>query len=258
MKEFFKSKPHIFGRYGGIKEVPPNSVVAFKRALERGVDVISTSIFSTKDDILVISKSDAIEVFSGETISIKKMTLEELKKVNHRMDFSWDEQVTLSPKNFEIKTIDEILTFFKDAKFHINIESLTEKHVDVLNELLTKHNGESRIMITATESVKVALQKVFPGLAATLSHMGIVKLYGMYKTGILSFKKNLKTDAIISPEKVGISYIINQGLVKHLKKKGIHVYASIDSFDDQLERLTSIGVDGFITDDVTELKKRLS
>jgi len=70
----------LIAHRGASKERPENTLSAFKRALEIGVDWIETDLLATKDRRLVARHGDLIQK-DGEWHYIKELTFEELRQI---------------------------------------------------------------------------------------------------------------------------------------------------------------------------------
>ncbi len=109
------AKPYVIAHRGASSDAPENTMPAFQKAAELGVDGIETDVQLTLDKELVISHNYSIDGISNGKGLIREKTLSELKTY----DFgSWYSKAFTGVK---IATLAEVLEQCKDFKI-INIE----------------------------------------------------------------------------------------------------------------------------------------
>ncbi|MBW1605663.1 glycerophosphodiester phosphodiesterase family protein [Lactobacillus sp. Sy-1] len=75
-------KTKIFAHRGDKRDAPENTLIAFQKALELGVDGIETDVHLTKDRQLVIIHDESVERTTGHVGLVNDLTLAELKQLN--------------------------------------------------------------------------------------------------------------------------------------------------------------------------------
>ena len=94
-----------------------------------------------------------------------------------------------------------------------------------------------------------------PDIACAFSLSDIIVFYALYKTGLISLKKNFMCDAIMTTEMIGTSYFANPGVINTAKKMGLKIYIIGAKNKAEIEKLNQAGVDGFVTDDIASFMK---
>lgn len=97
----------VIGHRGNVQYVPENTIPAFQKAIELGVDLIEIDIRETKDGHLVIMHDPSVDRTTNGTGNVIDLTLEEIKKLDAG---SW-----FSPefKGIQIPTFEEALETMK-------------------------------------------------------------------------------------------------------------------------------------------------
>lgn len=101
---------------GDRKNCPENTLPAFIKSIECGVDMIETDVHMTKDGHLIIMHDRNTIRTTGYDGLTDKMTLDEIKKLDAGFWFS-DEY-----KNTPVPTVEEFIALIKDTDLLINWE----------------------------------------------------------------------------------------------------------------------------------------
>ncbi len=222
----------VFAHRGLSSLYPENTLLAFSKAMEYGIDGIETDVQMTKDGELVIIHDERIDRTTNGTGHVKDYTLSELKKfnANNKMDFE-----------VEIPTLDEFLALVEGTDLTINLELKTsifeypgieEKTL----ELIRKHNLEKNIIISSFNHQSLVRMK---------------KLDKYIKCGVLT------SDVLIDPEK----YVKNNGfealhpLFVYCTKERVELAHSLGiamnvwtvDWKEQFDMLEGLGVDVIMT-----------
>lgn len=102
---------------GYSERYPENTMIAFKKAIERGFDGMETDVHLTLDGQLVLCHDESIDRTSNGTGYIKDMTLEQLREYNFHYNSEYNEK---------IPTLEELLLLIKDTDLLLNIELKTD------------------------------------------------------------------------------------------------------------------------------------
>ena len=109
----------IFAHRGFSGKYPENTMIAFEKAIEIGVDGIELDVHLTKDnELVIIHDEDVKRTTNGEGL-VKDMTLEELRKLDASAKFVG--QYGINP----IPTLREYFELVKDTNIITNIELKT-------------------------------------------------------------------------------------------------------------------------------------
>ena len=82
MKKFEEGTPIVIAHRGGAELFTENTLTAFRKAEELGVDAIECDIHLTKDHHIVVLHDPDLKRVAGIDRKISEMTLEEVKRVN--------------------------------------------------------------------------------------------------------------------------------------------------------------------------------
>lgn len=108
----------IFAHRGASHQAPENTLEAFQKAVDQGVDGIELDVQMTKDQVLVVAHDEQLERVSNGKGYLKDHTLQELRA----LDFSCGHDEYSQVK---IPTLAEVLELVKDSDIVLNIELKT-------------------------------------------------------------------------------------------------------------------------------------
>lgn len=157
--------------------------------------------------------------------------------------------------------LEDIFSSFKSGKFIIQIYGVDDCSED-LKLLVEKYSMQENILLWTQDSgLMKKIRLKLPSAATAMTPYEFLYAYFLFKTGFLYFKKKFRSDCLISSESAGISYILNEGMISQLNKRGIFSIALTDSSEKQMKRLFDSGCRGFAINDIKaaeNLKKLFS
>ena len=124
MKE--KRKTRIVAHRGGAGDAPENTLLAFKKAIDLGCDVVELDVRLTKDNQVVVIHDDDIDRTTNGRGKVAKMTLKQIKKFN-------------CEEKQKIPTLQEVIDLCK-GKIDIYIELKAEKTAKPVYDLIIEND----------------------------------------------------------------------------------------------------------------------
>lgn len=237
------AKINVISHRGANIYAPQNTIPAFEKAVEIGIDGFETDIHLTKDGFPVICHNYTIDKTSNGKGSISQMTLEELKGYDFGSYFSKKYAGTPLP------TLDEFL------------ELVAKTDVKILNiELKEPKENETEIVSETIRRVKefelfdkLLISSFAPKLLVEAKQIDL-----QTKTGLL-YSPNSKDVLSIARRPVEFAFsikadalhpyymFVNEDYVKNAHLAGIEVNPwTVDSVK-SIEKMINFGVDGIIT-----------
>lgn len=182
-------RPTVFAHRGASKLYPENTLPAFKKAIEFGVDGIELDVQLTKDGHVVVIHDEQIDRTSDSNGWVKDKTLKELKS----LDFgSWFSEEC---KDIRIPTFREVLELLSSWKGTLDVElkngpiicpGIEQKVINLIKE----YSFENRTIISCfNHNSLVECKKIEPKIKT-----GIIYIAGIYNPW--EYAKRIKADAI--------------------------------------------------------------
>lgn len=109
-------RPLIIAHRGAKREAPENTIPAFERAMEMGVDGIECDIMLTEDKVPIISHDDHIAKFSTTFEHIHKTPYKSLRTIDVGGHFS------VKFAGTPIPTLSDLLSLFRPTSMLLNLE----------------------------------------------------------------------------------------------------------------------------------------
>lgn len=233
---------------------PENTLLAFEKAIELGVDMIELDITLSKDKIPVVIHDDTLERTTNGKGKILNTLFSELKKLEAG---SWMNSKYLGEK---IPSLEEVLALIKKSKLLLNIEikssafekKLSDSCIEVQTlGLIQKYKLMNRIVISSFE----------PNVLSRLRELSAkIKLAYLVEPG---FKKS-KVDPISFVNKIQAVSLnmhksqVRSDIFKKAKENKIPIFIYTVNTRMEMQRMIELGVEGVFTNYPDRLKKLLN
>lgn len=234
----------VISHRGANLEAPQNTIPAFEKSLEIGVDGFETDIHLSADGVPVVCHNYTIDETSDGKGAVKEMTLEQLRSY----DFgSWFHDKF---KGTKLPTLEEFLTLCETADIEImNIEikppldgnmEIVEKTISAVKE----HGLFGKLLISSfSHEVLVECKKIDPACKTGFLYSPDRKIF--YKKMIFNyveFAKEIKAD-YLHPH----YFAVTKRYVKKLHEAGVGINVWTVDKPDIAQKMLECGVDGIIT-----------
>lgn len=226
----------IFAHRGASKEAKENTVEAFQKALEIGVDGVEFDCLVTREGVPVVHHNDDVLDPEKGILFLREMSLEQTRV-------------------FGIPTLEEVLPLFARhpkclAIFDIKAQpGFIQQAPLAVASLAESHLHREQILFTSFSWRHLfLLQRHFPGLPRAI----ILNSASFKLVPIVIFDKLLEIRAVhprtqwLSPTRVG-----------QWQRHGIDVNAWVANTEEEIRVCKAMGVDGIFTDDPRLAKKIL-
>ncbi len=239
---------------------PENTMPAFQKAAELGVDGLETDIHQTKDGVLVVCHDETVDRTTNGSGLIKEMTLAELQRLDAGYRWTADNGRTYPHRGqgITIPTLEELFTAFPQFWINVDIKQSSPPIVTPFVAMIRQFNMADKMMVGSfdTETVRQFRQQC-PEVAAAASEPEARRLVILSKLGLGRFYRG-QAQAMQLPEWNGRLHIITPRFVKDAHQAGtaVHVWTVNETAD--MQRLIRIGVDGIITDFPNKMLKLLN
>ncbi len=138
----------FFGHRGYSGKYPENTLLAFEKAIEAGVDGIEFDVQFSKDGHLVIIHDETLDRTTNGKGRVKDLTLDELKTLDASASFTGKYGIV------NIPTLEEVLALVKDYDIITNIELKTgvfeyEGIEEAVADFVRKFNLSEKVIISS-------------------------------------------------------------------------------------------------------------
>jgi len=242
-------RPLVIAHRGGAGIAPENTLFAFKRSVELGVDILELDIRSTVDGELVVFHDATVNRTTDGTGVVAAMTFDEIKKLDAGFRWTNDGGKTFPfrGKDIKIPTLREVFEAFPAVKINIEPKHNMPSPVKPLCDLIKEFNRTDKVIVgTFQDEVLQDFRQTCKGVATSASPSEVSFFLAKYKLG-LSASYSPEMQVLQIPEKLGSLQIVTEDYIKaaHERNLDIHVW-TIDDIAD-MKRLIAIKVDGIMT-----------
>ncbi|MCI0555929.1 MAG: glycerophosphodiester phosphodiesterase, partial [Anaerolineae bacterium] len=145
------TRPLVIAHQGGDGVWPGDTMYAFEKAIEIGVDVLEMDAHITKDGEIVLMHDETVDDTTDGTGLIENLTLAQLKELDAAYDWSNDDGKTFPYRGqgIRVPTLDEVFEKFPQMRYVIEIK-LTENPIDKpLCDLIRQFNMQDKVVIAS-------------------------------------------------------------------------------------------------------------
>jgi glycerophosphoryl diester phosphodiesterase len=253
VREFFRRearRPLVIAHRGGAGLWPENTVYAFERASELGVDVLELDVRASSDGQLVVIHDERVERTTDGAGAVAALTLEELKRLDAGYRWTPDGGRTfpLRARGLTVPTLAEVFERFPHARFNIEPKQETPSVVEPLCRLLRERGMTGSVLVASfRRHVMEEFRAVCPEVATSASTAEATRFLALYKTGLGNSYSPVMS-ALQVPEYAGSMPVLTRGFVEAAHGRGLEVHAWTINDAGDMRRLLEVGVDGIITD----------
>ena len=139
----------LYAHRGASAERPENTMPAFARAVEIGVDALELDVHLTRDGHLIVSHDDNGERMAAARMAWNTVDLAEAR----RLDVGWgfvapDGTRPFAGKGICVPTFEEVLDAFPNVRLNVDIKQ-DERAISKMIELVTAHRATERVTIAS-------------------------------------------------------------------------------------------------------------
>ncbi|MDC8099693.1 glycerophosphodiester phosphodiesterase family protein [Chryseobacterium rhizosphaerae] len=166
LSKFPHDKIMVIAHRADWREAPENSVMAVKKAIEKGVNMVEIDLALTKDSVLVLMHDNTIDRTTTGKGKPSDYTLEEIKKFYLKDGLG-------VPTQMRIPTLDEILDTTQ-GKIFINLDKAFD-YFDLVYPVLKKRNLFDEVLFKGTATYEEFNRK-YRAIKNDIHYMPIVRL----------------------------------------------------------------------------------
>ena len=243
-------RPLVIAHRGGAGLWPENTVHAFTRARDLGVDVLEMDAQLTADGVPVIMHDATLDRTTNGTGPVNRLTLAELKKLDAAFRWSPDgrQSFPLRGRGLSVPTLQEVFKAFPEMRFNIEPKQAQPSMVKPLCRLIRESGMTKKVMVGSfSEQVLAEFRAECPEVATSASPAEVSQLLSI-STGKTESAAGLAAQAMQVPEHIGGRRVITREFIAAAHARNLQVHAWTINDEESMRRLIELGVDGIMTD----------
>jgi glycerophosphoryl diester phosphodiesterase len=218
-------------------EYPENTILAFRKAIEIGVDLLELDIQMSKDKQIIVCHDSDLFRCSNEHGLVHNLDYEEIQKY----DVGMGEKVPL---------LSEVLNLIKGTKVGLMIEFKAFEIEQMTLNLVKAHHLEEQVMYG---SMFYPIMQELRNLDSSVILYPSVGRLSKYK-----IEDIIKLVEMVNGQYLNIDYTsITQELIQALREKNIGIHAGTPDEFDNMVRMVEMGADILVTNKPKQIIEHL-
>ena len=244
---------------GSCSNLPPNTMIAFNTAVSYGTMTFSLDVVKTMDDVLIVTDSDDLSVYTNSEGKISEKNYDEIKDLNFAYNYT-DDGTTYPyrAQRHSCVKLEDLISSYPYAEYIINIVQTGEngkKTATLLSEIIRKNNLSINCVIRADEDTIDIIRNDDNIHVLTEPYKNETGLYFLlHKAHISNLCFKINYQFIEIPIENLASY--SKSALEGLQKRNVAIYVSGVDSEEKLDEALSYNINGVITSDsklITEL-----
>lgn len=240
----------VIAHRGGAGLWPENTLYAFERAAEMGVDVLELDVHTTADGVLVVMHDSTVERTTDGAGAIRQMTLAELQRLDAGYRWTPDAGQTfpLRGKGLRVPTLAEVFDASPRVRFNIEPKQQEPSLTPALCQMIRERGLTNRVLIGSFTSGVLEEFRRDCAEVATSASTSEVATFMALNTAHVGGAQQLAAKALQVPEYAGGVHVLTKNFIDAAHARNLQVHAWTINQPEHMQRIIALGVDGIMTD----------
>lgn len=239
----------VIAHRGGSGLAPENTLRAFERSIQLGVDAVELDVQVSRDGHLIVSHDPTVDRTTDGSGAIPDMLRADLRRLDAGHRFTSDEgrSYPFRGQGIQLPDLGEVLAAAPDLRLSIELKAEGVEPARTLLAAILEAGAQQRVCVGSFHDRPVRwLREACPGLATHATASEVRRLLAMRRVG-LGWLAASAASVLTVPEVAGGRRIVTPRLVRFLTRRGIPVHVWCVNAAEDMHRLVSFGVSGIIT-----------
>jgi glycerophosphoryl diester phosphodiesterase len=247
----------LYAHRGASAELPENTLPAFRRALELGVDALEMDVHLTRDGHPLVSHDDTAERMGGVRAAWRDLDLAEARAIDLGQGFV--DPAGERPhrdRGFHAPSLEEVLVELPDVRINVDIKQAQPPMVSPLLRLIRRLKAEDRVTLASFRArTLIAVRQRGYGGETALAQAEVGALWALPTRVIEALP--FVGDAAQVPVKAGPVVMASAPFIAKCHRLGMRVDFWTINDPAEARRLLALGADGIMTDDPARMAPAL-
>jgi glycerophosphoryl diester phosphodiesterase len=237
---------------GGRGLWPENTLLAFERAQELGVDVLEMDLRGTSDGHIVVHHDASVERTTDSAGLVRSLTLDEIRKLDAGYRFTVERDgIDSHPyrgQGLVVPTLLEVLARLPQSRLNLEMKEFEPELARGLCAALRRSRFSERVLVASVEhEPMIAFREACPEIATSATMREGLAFYQLDRLRLGSLFRSPAV-AFQFPEYFGNIHVIRPGFLEKARGFNVRVQVWTVNEDKDLARMLAMGVDGIVTD----------
>lgn len=244
-------RPLVIAHQGGEELWPSNTMFAYQRAVDLGVDMLEMDLHVTADGALVLMHDETVDRTTNGTGRLEEMTLAEVKALDAGYYWTADDgqSYPFRGQGITVATLEEVFQTFPEMPMTIEIKLV--ENVPVVEPFcqMIRQYGMQEKVLTASfhQDALDQFRAACPEVSTSATQNEVINFFVRHALG-LAASFSPAAEAVQVPETRSGIHILTPGFVEDAHSRGMDVHVWTVNEAEDMQRMIDLGVDGIITD----------
>ncbi len=242
--------PLVIAHRGGRGHWPENTLYAFRRATELGVDVLEMDVRGTADGRLVVFHDAEVDRLTDGHGRLRELDLASLRALDAGYSWSGDAGASypFRGKGIGIPSLQEVFEALPNMRMNLEIKEFVPSLTSSLCALIREKGMIERVLVASFEHVAMEGFRARCPRVATASTAREVRSFTLLQLISLPALFRPRAEAFQVPARLGRVDLVTPAFLREARRLNVRVHVWTANRVDEIERLLSLGVDGIMTD----------
>ena len=248
---FDAPEPWAIAHQGGGSLWPENTLYAFAKAEELGVDALEMDLRATVDGEIVVMHDATVGGTTDGSGRVDQMTLVEIRELDAGYRFEREDAPGQFPhrgRGLTVPTLEEVLSQFSTARLIVEMKEFTPELVARLCRILEAGGATERVLVASFDHDSMrAFRQECPTVATSATLREGLLLYQLIRMRLASLYRSPAV-ALQIPEKIGERRVLEPRLLELADAFNVKVQVWTINEEADMKRLLDMSVQGIMTD----------
>ena len=242
--------PRVIAHRGGRGLWPENTLYAFRKAADLGVDVLEMDIRQTADGILVVLHDETVDRTTDGSGPVAALTLSQLQQLDAGYRWTPDGGKTHPHRGqgLTVPSLREVFSALPGARMNLEIKTRDAALSKPLCELVREHRMEHRVVVASFgQDAMDTFRSACPGVATAATAEEARQLFRLTALFLDPLFKP-RAEALQVPERFGNLEVLTPRFVRAARRLNLKIDVWTVNEPEDMKRLIALPVDGIMTD----------
>lgn len=242
-------RPLVIAHRGGAGERPENTLIAFERAVEVGVDILELDVRSSADNVLVVHHDAAVDRTTDGSGLVHELMLTELQALDAAYHWPTDnDEAPYRGLGVKIPTLAHVLQRLPGQRFTIELKQVEPSIAKPLCALLQQTRATERVLVASFDGDTMReFRAACPDVATSAHQWEVVWFTAYAKIGLVRLYTPKAQVLQVPPEQYGVS-LSDADYADAARRRGLRTEVWTVNEPEAIQLLYAAGVDGVMTD----------